>query len=117
MPEGAAITAIHTVPTWGDLGTGGVVHISLTFSEAVRVTGTPTLASSDGGTATYISGSGTSTLTFNHTVAAGQNTNHLSVTGVKLPPGAAVVDESGCDNEYWPTCADKYWPTPRCLTC
>ena len=35
--------------------------------------GTPTLTLNDGGTATYASGSGTNALTFNTTVAAGQN--------------------------------------------
>ena len=29
----------------------------------------------------------------------------------------SVKAPAGCDNEYWPTCADKYWPTPRCLIC
>ena len=23
----------------------------------------------------------------------------------------------GCDNEYWPTCADEFWPSLPCLTC
>ena len=39
--------------------------------------GTPTLTLNDGGTATYISGSGTSALTFSYTVGAGQNTSAL----------------------------------------
>ena len=40
------------------------------MSEAVTVAGTPTLSLNDGGTATYIGGSGTSALTFSYTVSA-----------------------------------------------
>ena len=42
------------------------------MSEAVNVTGTPTLTLNDGGSATYVSGTGTSALTFSYTVGAGQ---------------------------------------------
>ena len=49
--------------------------------------GTPTLTLNDGGTATYISGSGTNALTFSYTVAAGQNTADLAVTAVNLNGG------------------------------
>ena len=49
--------------------------------------GTPTLTLNDGGTATYISGSGTSALVFSYTVAAGQNTVALAATAVNLNGG------------------------------
>ena len=52
------------------------------MSEAVAVTGTPTLSLNDGGTATYVSGSGTSALTFSYSVLAGQNTAALQATTV-----------------------------------
>ena len=52
------------------------------MSEAVNVTGTPTLTLNDGGNATYVSGTGTSALTFSYTVGAGQNTSGLAVTGI-----------------------------------
>ena len=49
------------------------VTLTLNMSEAVTVSGgTPTLTLNDGGTATYISGSGTSALTFSYTVAPGR---------------------------------------------
>ena len=51
-----------------------VIPITVTFSETVNVTGTPTLALNSGGSASYASGSGTSTLTFNYTVGAGEST-------------------------------------------
>ena len=74
---------------------GNVATITLTMSETVQVTGHPTLTLSDGGAATYLSGSGSKTLTFTYTVAAGQNTSALEVTGVNLPAGASVVDSAG----------------------
>src|SRR5437016_2505243 len=49
------------------------------------------LTLNDGGTATYTGGSGTSALTFSYTVAAGQNTSDLAVTGVSL--NAATVKD------------------------
>ena len=63
--------------TAGDYDSGKVLTLTLNMSEAVTVTGTPTLTLNDGGTATYISGSGTNALTFSYTVAAGQNTAAL----------------------------------------
>jgi serralysin len=48
----------------------------------------------DGGTAIYSGGSGTGALTFSYTVAAGQNTTDLTVTGVNLN-SATVKDGAG----------------------
>jgi large repetitive protein len=79
----------------GDLALGKVVTLTVNASEAVTVAGgTPTLTLSNGGTATYTGGSGTSALTFSYTVAAGQDTSDLAVTAVNLN-GAAVKDGAG----------------------
>ena len=67
------------------------------MSEVVTVSttgGTPTLTLNDGGTATYVSGSGTNALTFSYTVAAGQNTAALAATAVNLN-GATIADGAG----------------------
>ena len=66
----------------GDYNAGKALMLTLNMSEAVTVTGTPTLTLNDGGTATYTAGSGTTTLTFNYTVASGQNAAALGVTAV-----------------------------------
>ncbi len=42
--------------------------------------GTPTLTLNDGGTATYVSGTGTSALTFTYTVRTSDNTSDLTVS-------------------------------------
>ena len=77
------------------VGTGASVTLTLTFSENVTVSGTPTLALNDGGTASYASGSGTDQLQFTYTVLAGQNTAALAITAATLPGTAAIVDASG----------------------
>ena len=71
--------------------------LTLDMSEAVTVNttgGTPTLTLNDGGTATYVSGSGTNALIFSYTVAAGQNTAALAATAVNLN-GATIADGAG----------------------
>jgi hypothetical protein len=79
----------------GDLTAGHVVTFTLTFDEAVNVTGgTPTLLLNDGGVATLTGGSGSSALTFQYTVANGENTPDLAITGVNLH-GATLRDASG----------------------
>ena len=77
-----APTVSSVTATAGDYGTGQVLTLTLNMSEAATVTGTPTLTLNDGGTASYVSGSGTSTLVFSYTVALGQNTAALQATAV-----------------------------------
>ncbi|MFO0910378.1 MAG: hypothetical protein U0794_18870 [Isosphaeraceae bacterium] len=64
-----------------------MIAITVGFSENVVVTGTPTLALNSGGTATYISGSGTSTLTFTATVASGQSSSDLDAASRECVDG------------------------------
>ena len=71
------VTNVTSSTANGTYGIGTVIPIQVTFSEAVTVTGTPQLTLATGSPATtvvnYTSGSGTTTLTFNYTVAAGQH--------------------------------------------
>ena len=65
---------------------GGSVPITVTFSEAVTVAGTPRLALTTGniagpGTANYFSGSGSDTLTFTYSVLDGDNSRGLAYAG------------------------------------
>jgi hypothetical protein len=82
----------------GDLNAGKVVTLTVNFSAPVTVSaaGAPTLALNDGGSATYISGSGSAALTFNYTVAAGQNTSDLVISSLSLN-GATIQDGAGND--------------------
>jgi hypothetical protein len=76
----------------GVVSAGDTVRLSVKFSEAVNVTGTPSLALNTNGVAQYVSGSGDSTLQFDYKVAAGQNTSDLAITGFNL---SGVKDLAG----------------------
>ena len=89
------ISSIAETPSSGDLNAGKTVTYTIAMSENVTVAGgKPKLVLNDGGTATYISGSGTDALIFSYTVAAGQNTPDLEVTAVNLN-GATISDGAG----------------------
>ena len=90
--SGAGITAGS-----GTLNAGDVVTFTVTLDGTVNVSGgTPTLILNDGGVATLTGGSGSNVLTFKYTVANGENTPDLAITGVNLH-GATVHDTSGND--------------------
>lgn len=88
-----AVTAIDGNPahTTGTVTTADSLAISVTFNENVSVTGTPTLTLNDGGSATYVSGAGTSVLVFSYQPASGQNATTLATTGES---GGAITDSA-----------------------
>ncbi len=81
----------------GGYKAGTLIPIQIVFSEAVVVTGTPKLVLETGTTdrsATYASGSGTSTLTFNYTVQPGDSASDLdykSTTSLQTA-GGSIAD-------------------------
>ena len=62
---------------------GQTIHVQVNFSVPVNVTGSPKLAleTTPAASATYASGSGSSTLVFDYTVQAGDNVARLDYTG------------------------------------
>jgi Ca2+-binding RTX toxin-like protein len=76
----------------GSYAAGSLIPITIAFSEAVNVTGSPTLALNSGGSATYTSGSGTNTLTFNYTVGAGENVSDLDYSSISALTGGTIQD-------------------------
>ncbi len=86
----------------GSYGAGSTIQVTITFSQAEVVTGTPQLtmstSSSPNGVANYSAGSGTATLTFTYTVAAGQSSadlDYLSETALALNGGTIKKSGSG----------------------
>ncbi|MGB3590613.1 MAG: tandem-95 repeat protein [Nonlabens sp.] len=77
----------------GAYGTGEVIYIQVEFAEAVNVTGTPQLTLETGTmdqTIDYVSGSGTTTLTFNYTVQSGDvstDLNYVDINSLMLNGG------------------------------
>src|SRR5262249_34201066 len=73
---------------------GHAITIAVNLSEAVTVTGTPTLALSDGAVATYVGGSGTNALSFAYIVSPGESSPDLKIAGLNLA-GGAILDSAG----------------------
>jgi hypothetical protein len=91
---GPSVTGVSSPQTGQDLKAGAFVTINLALDEVAKVTGTPKLLLNDGGSASYLSGSNTATLTFKYTVAPGQNIADLKLTGATLN-GGSVTDSGG----------------------
>ena len=77
------------------ISAGQQVTVTMKLNEAVTVTGTPTLQLNDNEVATYAGGSGTDALTFDYVVQSGDNTSDLQVSGLNLPNGANIADNTG----------------------
>jgi hypothetical protein len=83
----------------GDINAGHIVTFTLNINTDIVVdttNGTPTLSLNDGEVATYSGGSSSQALTFTYTVANGDNTPALAITGVNLN-GGTVQDVNGHD--------------------
>ncbi len=87
------VTNVTSSTADGIYTTGATISIQVVFSEIVFVTGTPQLTLATGGTSfpvNYSSGSGTNTLTFTYTVAAGHTTadlDYVATTSLALNGG------------------------------
>ena len=94
------VTSVSSVTGNGTYGIGNVVQVTTIFSEEVFVTGTPQLALETGSTdavVNYSSGSGSNTLIFNYTVAAGHissDLDYLGTTSLTLNSGT-IKDAAG----------------------
>ena len=91
------LTAVTQSSSGSDLNAGQTVSITLTTSEAVTVTGTPTATLNDGGTASYDAAKSNATsLVFDYTVGSNDtNVVSLAVASVNLPNGATIQDAGG----------------------
>ena len=94
----ATVSAITTTTVAGSYGIGQMIDIQVEFTEPVEVmNGTPELLLNNGGQAIYSTGSGSSTLTFNYEVSAGQGIDSLDIRdddALSLV-GATINDLSG----------------------
>jgi small subunit ribosomal protein S3 len=77
------VTGVSSTKADGTYSTGEVIGITVTFSKAVYVTGTPQITLETGTTdraVNYTSGSGTTVLLFNYTVQSGDTSSDLDYT-------------------------------------
>jgi len=91
------VSSVTSSTANGTYAPGATISIQVTFTGAVNISGVPQLALNSGGTANYTSGTGTATLTFGYTVAAGQNSAKLDYTstGALTLNGGTINDASG----------------------
>lgn len=83
-PGAALITNVTSTSNDGYYKAGDAISIKVTFDASVTVDetgGTPTIALNTGGRGTYVSGTGTNTLTFTYMVVAGEQSSDLDYTG------------------------------------
>ena len=94
------ITSVSATNSDGTYGIGKVVAVTVTFSEVVNVVGTPQLTLETGTTdaeVSYSSGSGSSIITFNYTVAIGDSSSdldYIGTTALALNNGTILDDAS-----------------------
>lgn len=81
-PSLCAIYTFTPSPATGTITTGNSITITVLMNATTTVTGTPTIALNSGGTASYVSGSGTKSLVFSYTVGSGDSATTLAVTSV-----------------------------------
>jgi ELWxxDGT repeat protein len=92
------VTSVTASPQTGTFGVGHEISLTVGFSEAVAVSGNPTLLLNDGATASF-DAAATAALkdpaktVFDYSVGSGQNTAELGVTGSLN--GGNIVDSAG----------------------
>jgi hypothetical protein len=90
------VSQILSSPASGEVTTGHPVRITLDMSEPVSVSGSPILLLNDNATASYDTARSSKTaLVFDYTVAAGQVTTDLQVSGIELPASSSIADLAG----------------------
>ncbi|MFN7977449.1 MAG: fibronectin type III domain-containing protein [Vicinamibacterales bacterium] len=100
VPPPATVTSVSSTTANGTYKVGDVLAIRPSFSDTVTVSGTPQLTLETGVTdraVNYSSGSGTSTLTFNYTVQAGDTSadlDYVSTSALALN-GGTITDSNG----------------------
>jgi hypothetical protein len=96
------VTKVASTAANGAYTVNQVIPVTVTFSENVIVTGTPQLTLATGGAGTAVNctgGSGTATLTFNYTVAAGDNSADLDYVATNsLVPNGGTIKDNAADN-------------------
>jgi hypothetical protein len=96
------VSSVSSATANGSYKAGTSIGVTVTFSEAVYVTGSPQITLETGlidGIASYVSGSGTSALVFSYTVQSGHNSSDLdyaSTTALSVN-GGSIKDFAGND--------------------
>jgi hypothetical protein len=93
-PYPPMVTYVTASPANGSFKAGTTIDIKVNFDNAVDVTGTPRLTLETGATdrvATYVSGSGSSELTFRYAVQAGDTAADLDYTNTAIALNGGTI--------------------------
>lgn len=93
------MTNVTSSTSNGTHHTSEVIALQVTFDQSVTVTGHPTLALANGGTATYASGSPGTTITLNYTVVVGQNIVDLDYASTSALSAAGGTIQNGSSQD------------------
>ena len=98
------VSTVTSTTANGSYKADDAIVITITFTEPVTVSGTPQLTLETGSSdavVNYVSGTGTTTLTFNYTVASGQNSADLDYAGADaLGLNSGTIKDSENRNAY-----------------
>ncbi|MEO1144895.1 MAG: Ig-like domain-containing protein [Cyanobacteria bacterium J06638_22] len=98
LDNSSAIVSISSTTADGTVGIDDTVNVTVTFSEAVTLTGgNLTLTLDNGGSVTITPFANSTTASGTYTVVAGQDSADLDVTGLPLAGGATLQDGLGND--------------------
>ncbi|GMQ57094.1 hypothetical protein AN1V17_14890 [Vallitalea sediminicola] len=101
------VNSITTTKTNGAYKEADEIPITVHFTEIVKVTGTPILNLSSGGTATYLTGSDSQDIIFTYTIQSGQNSNDLDVIDIDLN-GGTIKSADGVDDAELTVAANTF---------
>ena len=97
----STVTRVNSTKDDGSYKEGVEINITVIFDESVTVIGTPLIELELGDTdrnATYLTGTGTTTLVFNYTIQAEDTSSDLDYTGTTaLTVGTSIKDAAGND--------------------
>lgn len=85
LAQSPTVTSVTSTKADGLYGVGEVIAVQVVFSEAVNVSGTPQLTLETGTTdrtADFVSGGGSTTLTFNYNLQSGDSSADLDYVGM-----------------------------------
>ena len=101
----STVSSVTSTTANGSYNAADVIAVTITFSEAVTVTGTPQLTLETGSSdavVNYSSGSGGTTLTFNYTVASGNTSSDLDYASTSaLALNRNTIRDAGANNAFW----------------
>ena len=89
------VTAVSSTAADGSYKAGDVIAITVSFDEAVFVSGTPQLTLNSGAVVNYSSGSGSSTILFEYTVQPGDTSADLQYISTTALAGGTITDAAG----------------------